>query len=92
MKALLAIDYVIAELYVCIYYLVMSVVLLNLFIALMSNLFARVHKDAEKYALLEQAKTVILCDRLIQRKIKDKFRDHMQKFCNPLVSQFAQEV
>eukprot|EP00795_Rhopilema_esculentum_P002084 gene2084-17654_t len=85
MKALVVIDAVIGELYVCIYYLVMSVVLLNLFIALMSNLFARVHKDAEKYALLEQAKTVILCDRLIKRTTIEKFRNHMQSFCNPLM-------
>ena len=85
-KPLRTVDKRIALAYVSIYYLVMSIVCLNLFVALLSHVFRRVYKDATKYALLERAKAILNTDGFVGRKRKAAVRDYVQNKCNPLVS------
>ena len=86
MIALRHIDKTIANAFVAIYYLVMSVVTLNLMIAFLSNVFSRVYKDTKKYALLQQATVILLSENFVAPKVKQKSFEHMKRQCNPLVS------
>ena len=86
MRPLKLIDETLIMSYLVLYYLVMSVITLNLFIAFLSNVFARVYKDAKKYALLEQATTILLSYNFVSRKKKQKVFKYMKEECNPLVS------
>lgn len=76
----------IANTFVALYYLVMSVVTLNLFIAFLSNVFSRVYKDAKKYALLEHASTILAAENFVKKAAKQKEEDRVRRACNPLVS------
>jgi len=87
MSALQYIDKTLIMSYVTLYYLVMSIVTLNLFIAFLSNVFSRVYKDAEKYALLEQATTILLSETFLSTKKKREVFRHMQDKCFPLTEQ-----
>ena len=86
MSPLRTVDKRIALAYISIYYLVMSIVCLNLFVALLSHVFSRVYKDATKYALLERAKAILNTDGFVGPKRKAAVRDYVQNKCNPLVS------
>ena len=89
MTALRYIDKELSNTYVMLYYLIMSVITLNLFIAFLSNVFARVYKDAQKYALLEQATTILLSETFLGSKKKKQVAEYVKNKCNPLVSNAA---
>ncbi len=84
--AIQAIDSTVAEVYLFLYYLVMSVLCLNLFIALLSQFFSKVHNISQTYTLLERAKALIAYKTYLSKNTKYEFETLLHEKCNPLVS------
>ena len=68
------------------YYALVSVVCINLYIALMSETFTRVYEKAEANASLQQALLIIFMERQMGPSESAKMRKHFAKKCSPLVS------
>ena len=68
------------------YYAVVSVVCINLYIALMSETFTRVYENAEANASLQQALLILYIERQLGHEETARIRKHFRKNCSPLVS------
>lgn len=68
------------------YYALVSVVCINLYIALMSETFTRVYENAEANASLQQALLIIFLERLMGPQESAETRKYFKKKCSPLVS------
>ena len=70
------------------YIAVSTVICLNLFIALMSDTFARVYQNAMANAMLQQAEQILSAEKVLQSKEKIKVRSYLNEHCAPLVCPF----
>lgn len=68
------------------YYSLVSVVCINLYIALMSETFTRVYENAEANASLQQALRTLFIERQLSSEENAKMRNHFRTNCSPLVS------
>eukprot|EP00794_Sanderia_malayensis_P006340 gene6340-7066_t len=89
LKAIQAIEKYIANIYVSTYYFFMSVVCLNLFIALLSLTFSRLYNLAYKYALLEQAKSNQFIWMFLRRNSRRQLDKFLQNKCSPLIEKLG---
>ena len=83
--AIEGIDRRIAQIYLSLYYLVMSILSLNLFIALLSQVFSQVFQDTKKYVSLEQAKSILSAETFLSAREKICNTEYLQRHCKPLV-------
>eukprot|EP00795_Rhopilema_esculentum_P002480 gene2480-18142_t len=75
---------ILASIIVGTYYALVSVVCINLYIALMSETFTRVYENAEANASLQQALLIIFMERQMGPAESAKMRKHFAKKCSPL--------
>eukprot|EP00794_Sanderia_malayensis_P006243 gene6243-6962_t len=73
-----------ASLIVGSYYALVSVVCINIYIALMSELFTRVYENAEANASLEQALLIISLECQMNNRTLQKTKRYFQSRCSPL--------
>ena len=73
------------------YYALVSVVCINLYIALMSETFTRVYENAEANASLQQALLILYIERQMSMEKRAKIKKYFHKTCSPLVSWLALE-
>ena len=71
------------------YYALVSVVCINLYIALMSETFTRVYENAEANALLQQALLILYLERQLSMEKRAEIKKYFHKTCSPLVSRVA---
>ena len=83
-EELAEVDDVMAELLVGAYLLLVSCIAINLFIALLSEAFARVQVDAEAMTYLVEAKRLLLAEK--KYNLAWKFENYLFHSCSPLVS------
>lgn len=60
---------------------------MNLYIALLSETFARVYQNAKANAALLQATTILQVEKALSKKRKNLAEKFIQKECCPMVSQ-----
>ncbi|XP_065663270.1 uncharacterized protein LOC100211734 [Hydra vulgaris] len=82
-NGLVAVDRLMAQILCGTYFALAGVVCMNLYIALLSDTFARVYAQAQANAVMQQAQTVILLENKLDRKRKLEFGHFMQKECSP---------
>ena len=68
------------------YYALVSVVCINLYIALMSETFTRVYENAEANASLQQALLILYIEKQMNLEECAKVRKAFSTSCSPLVS------
>ena len=83
---LIAIDRLMAQILCGTYFALAGVVCMNLYIALLSDTFARVYAQAQANAVMQQAKTVILLEGKLKKEKKLKYGHYIQDECSPEVS------
>lgn len=79
-------DKIMAELLVGTYLAIASVVCLNLYIALMSETFARVWSDATANAYMSQATQLLVAEINLNDNEAQRINKHLQENCSPQVS------
>ena len=85
-----AVDRDLAHVMVSIFFAVLKIMAVNLYIALMSELFQRVYKNAKATALLQTAAYLLQAERNLSIKNSKKLRKDIRRECNPLVSKKRQ--
>ena len=83
---LIAIDRLMAQILCGTYFALACVVCMNLYVALLSDTFARVYSKAQANAVMQQAKTVILLEGKLSKENKVKYGHYIQDECSPEVS------
>ena len=83
-----SIDRTLAHIMVSLNFGIMNVLCVNLFIALMSQLFQRVYDDAQGNALLQRAGCILEAENNLSSKRAKDIRKHMRRDCSPLVGCF----
>ena len=79
------IDRRIAHICISLYYGMMSVLSLNLFIALLSQSFTSAYCKAVKLTLLEQAKSILIAEKFLSDRKREKYFNYLHSKCRPLV-------
>ncbi|ELU06894.1 hypothetical protein CAPTEDRAFT_184604 [Capitella teleta] len=79
-----AVDPVMADILVGTWLALSAIVMLNLFIALMSDTFQRVYDNAKANAVMQKAITILSIEENMGRKRRDKFLEHIHKNCAPM--------
>lgn len=74
-----------AQILVGMYFLFVSIISLNLYIALLSEAFARVNQTASAIAYLKEAAEIINIEQNFP-EVKRKFEIYINTYCAPLVS------
>ena len=85
MDGLVEIDRLMAQILCGTYFALAGVVCMNLYIALLSDTFARVYAQAQANAVMQQAKTVIQIEGKLGKEKKLKFAHCIQNECSPEV-------
>ena len=80
-----AIDKVTSQVMISAYFILVSCVCLNLYIALLSEMFASVYAEAQAIVYMNKAKIMLLIEKLFPRA-NTKFENYLQKFCSPQVN------
>ena len=62
-----------------------SVVCMNLYIALLSDTFARIYAEAQANAIMQQATTIIMLEGKLNKLNTSKCAHYMQTECSPQV-------
>ena len=83
--ALVKVDRLMAQILCGTYFALASVVCMNLYIALLSDTFARVYAQAKANAVMQQAVSVINLEGKLNKKKKLMYGHYMQNECNPEV-------
>ena len=85
-NGLVAVDRLMAQI-LCGSYLALSgVVCMNLYIALLSDTFARVYAQAKATAVMQQAKTIIKLEGKLAKFYRSKYAHYFHKECSPQVN------
>ena len=82
---LVAVDRLMAQILVGSYFALAGVVCMNLYIALLSETFARVYAQAQANAVMQQAQMAILLESKLSKVKKLKFGHDIQDNCTPQV-------
>ena len=80
-----AIDKVVSQIMITAYFILVSCVCLNLYIALLSEMFASVYADAQAIVYMNKAKIMLLIEKLFP-EANTKFENYLQKFGSPQVT------
>lgn len=85
-EVLVGIDRLMAQILCGTYFALAGVVCMNLYIALLSDTFARVYAQAHANAVMQQAKCIIMLEGKLSKYNKSKSAYYMQTNCSPQVS------
>jgi len=88
---LTCIDKLMAQILVGTYIAIATVICLNLFIALMSDTFARVYQNARANAMLQQAEQILSAEKVLPKRKKIEVRSYLCESCAPLERYIAEE-
>ena len=83
---LVAVDRLMAQVLCGSYLSLAGVVCMNLYIALLSDTFARVYAQAQATAVMQQAKTIISLEGKLNKLLKSKYAHYILQECSPEVS------
>ena len=72
-----------AQLFCGTYFALVTVVCMNLYIALLSDTFARVYMVAQATATMQQAKTIMMLQSDLSEEQRLEFAQHMNDVCSP---------
>lgn len=84
-NSLTAVDRLTAQLLVGTFIALSGIVMINLFIALMSDTFQRVYDNAKANAVMQQASAILDVEQSLSKKNRDSFRMLIHRKCSPLV-------
>ncbi|XP_066925009.1 uncharacterized protein [Clytia hemisphaerica] len=82
-NGLVAVDRLMAQILCGSYLALAGVVCLNMYIALLSDTFARVYSQAKATAVMQQAKTIIALEGKLNKFHKSKYAHYMLRECSP---------
>ena len=85
-KSLVKKDRLMAQILCGTYFALAGVVCMNLYIALLSDTFARVYSYVQANAVMQQAKTIIMLEESLNKFYRSKFGHYMQEKCSPQVN------
>ena len=85
-NGLASVDRIMAQIMVALYLMLTSIVCINLYIALLSDTFARVYAQAQAIAAILQTQVILSVESAAADIKKLEFQHHMQDECSPLVS------
>ena len=77
-----------AQIFVGLYFVLVSVITLNLFIALMSEAIARINEKASAQAYLKEAEEITLIEKYFPT-YRDEFENFLKEKANPWVSSLS---
>ena len=80
---IVAVDPTTARVLVVLYVTAMTIVTLNLLIALLSDTFTRVHSNAVANTIMQRAIKTVEAERTLTKKQKSRYREHMKMNCSP---------
>ena len=80
------VDRIMAQLFVGTFIALSGLVMINLFIALMSDTFQRVYDNAKANAVMQQTSTILSLEDGLSRRKRDRFRCYIHNKCSPEVS------
>jgi hypothetical protein len=72
-----------ARILVVLYVTAMTIVTLNLLIALLSDTFGRVHSNAVANTIMQRAVKIVESERTLTKKQKSRYKEYMEKNCSP---------
>ena len=78
-------DAVMARILVALYVTAVTIVTLNLLIALLTDTFSRVYGNAVANTIMQRAIKVVEAERMLSRKNKLKYKEYMKTNCSPEV-------
>lgn len=87
-NGLVAVDRLMAQILCGSYFALAGVVCMNLYIALLSDTFARVYGQAKATAVMQQAKTVITLEGKLSKFYRSKYAHFFLRECSPQVCSF----
>ena len=88
---LVEIDRLMAQILCGSYFALAGVVCMNLYIALLSDTFARVYAQAQANAVMQLAKSVILLESKLGKEKRLNFAHYLQDECSPEVNFYVME-
>lgn len=83
LNGIVAADKVMARILVALYVTAVTIVTLNLLIALLSETFSRVYNNAVANTIMQRAIKVVEAERVLSAKKKLKYREYMKTNCSP---------
>ena len=83
--SLVSVDRLMAQILCGTYFALAGVICMNLYIALLSDTFARVYRHAQSNAVMQQAQMIILWEGKLNKFLQSKFGHYMQNECSPQV-------
>eukprot|EP00794_Sanderia_malayensis_P014065 gene14065-15531_t len=83
-----AIDRLTAQLLVGVFIAISGIVMINLFIALMSDTFQRVYDNAKANAVMQQASAILDAEAKLGNRSRNSFRKHIYMNCSPLTDYY----
>ena len=85
MEGIVEADPVMARILVVLYVTAVTIVTLNLLIALLSDTFSRVYSNAVANTIMQRALKVVDAERMLSKKKKLQYREFMKTNCSPEV-------
>ena len=79
-----AIDKVVSQIMISAYFILVSCVCINLYVALLSKIFTSVYAEAQAIVYINKAKIMLLIEKLFPTA-NTKFENYLQKNCSPQV-------
>ena len=79
-------DPVMARILVALYVTAMTIVTLNLLIALLTDTFSRVYGNAVANTIMQRAIKTVEAERMLTKRYRAKYREHMRLVCSPEVT------
>jgi hypothetical protein len=92
LEGLVEAEPVMARILTVIYLTAMTIVTLNLLIALLSDTFTRVHGNAIANTIMQRAIKVIEAERALTKKKKRNYREHIKLNCSPEIIDSAVDL
>ena len=87
-ETLAVVDRFMAQILTGTYFALTAIVCLNLYIALLSDTFARLYSKVLANAVMQQAQLILAVENSLSEEKKTTFGHYMQNECSPLVSQY----
>ena len=85
-------DSVMARILVALYVTAVTIVTLNLLIALLSDTFSRVYSNAVSNTIMQRAIKVVEAERMLPKKKKIQYREYMKTNCSPEVLKMSFDI
>ena len=91
LEGIIEADAVMAQILVVLCVTAVTIVTLNLLIALLSDTFTRVHSNAVANTIMQRAIKVVEAERMLPKKYKLKYQEYMKTNCSPEVLKMSFE-